>query len=261
MRWRDILISAIAAAIAAALGVIGGIIPRPPAPPIPPEMPIPPQPPTPPKPPDVPTPPAPKPNTLAAIGRIRTSVGGCSFTFIGPRRSDGRFWILTAAHCISRTGETVQVLVRDGRATSAVVVNFDRTYDYAWLVTNDNSTEYPYALLAERTPEVGTKIWHAGFGVDRPSNREDGEIIAKDDGSGQIAMRLSVSSGDSGGGIIIDSNGYVVSCVCCTKRSGNRFWTAGTPPEAARTGMIERVSLWEWVAHPVPHHEIGKEHK
>lgn len=129
------------------------------------------------------------------------------------------------------------------------VVNFNRGADWSWMVTDGNNTVLPHALIAERSPAVGTPIWHAGFGVDVPGNREDGAILAAPDGNGQLRMRLSVSSGDSGGGIVIDADGRVVSCVCCTTRRGALADVWGSSPEAFRAGQRDTVDVDHW--HPL----------
>lgn len=199
-----------------------------------------------------PKPPPAKPNTLAAIVKIGTSVGGCSATVIGPRRPDGRYWVLSAAHCITRTGEQCSMLFRDGRHAACTVVNFDRKSDYCWMLTVSNSEEYPFALLADSTPPADTPIWHAGFGVHIPGNTETGKILGLTNDGTQVRMALSVSSGDSGGGIAITADGLVVSCVCCTVSGGGRTWTQGASTEAIHKGQVSLVSMEEWKPIAVP---------
>ncbi len=170
----------------------------------------------PPGPPPAP-PPAPKPaNPEAAIVRIRFGNAGCTATIIGPRRTDGRWNVLSAAHCISGVGAKGQMTLKDGRAFALTVSKVDRTADISWLLTDAAPEGLPTATIAAEAPAVGTKIWHMGYGVDRPGNRESGTINSAIDSHGQIKMRLSVSSGDSGGGIFREDNGELVACVCCT---------------------------------------------
>lgn len=248
-QWAIAIGSAALAALLARYGIppMPGIVPPAPVPPT--QAPAPPV--------QVPTkPPEPQPDPLAAIGRIRTTVGGCSATIIGPRRPDGRYWVLSAAHCIGRVGERIDMRLRDGTTLSATVVAANARTDWTWCVTDTSATVYPYALLADRTPVAGTPIWHAGYGVDRPANREDGIILGPVGSDGRIPMRLSVSSGDSGGGIVIDANGRIVSCVCCTVSDGKTQWTEGASVESIRAGQIERVSLWEWMPIPLPAKEL-----
>lgn len=238
--WRDIL-----SAIVIIAGTLLGLQVIPPAgvpvPPVPPAMP------------DPPGPPERKPDPLAAIARISSSGTGCSATVIGPRRSDGRWWVLTAAHCVKGKGQRWTMKFRDGRTEAATVASFDRKADWAMMITESNSAaDLPFALLAEKTPPPGTRIWHSGFGVHIPGNREDGEVTGGRDSNGQIRMKLSVSSGDSGGGIVVDKDGFIVSCVCCTSRRGARADVWGAAPESIRQGLREGVDLWDWEPMEIP---------
>lgn len=232
-----------------ALGaVIGGLISQRPIvlPPIP--IPGPSEPPTsvPPQPPES------KPDPLNAIVRIARSGAGCSATIIGPRRADGRYWVLSAAHCCERVGERWQAKFRDGRTTGLVVTALNREADFAWLLTDVDTQIFPYALLAKEDPAPGAKVFHAGFGVHIPGNTETGEVTAGRNSEGQIEFRLSVSSGDSGGGICLTDKGEVVSPVCCTTRlSGvGRVW--GASPVVALRGQAVAASVDEWIPTQMP---------
>lgn len=250
-QWSNWLIAIVAAALAALATRWG--LPAPPPPPI-----IIEQPPDKPPLPDAP-PKEPDPDPLAAIVRISSGNVGCSATVIGPRRPDGRYWVLTAAHCVNGTGQRWTMKFRDGRSIGAVVTNFNRTADFAWMVTDANNVVLPHALMAESSPPVGTRIWHAGFGVDVPANREDGTVLATADGNGQIRMRLSVSSGDSGGGIVYDQSGRIVSTVCCTTRRGATADVWGAAPEVFRPGQRDNVDLDDWRPLEVPERMPVKE--
>lgn len=216
-----------------------------------PSEPVPPVQPPPDKPPSEPT-----PDALAAIVRISSGNVGCSATVIGPRRPDGRYWVLTAAHCVSGTGQRWTMKFRDGRTSGMQVVNFNRTSDFAWCVTDGNNLTLPHALLAESTPAVGTRLWHAGYGVDVPANREDGELLAHANAEGQIRFRMSVSSGDSGGGVVIDSGGKIVSTVCCTTRKGAVADVWGASPEVIKIGQRDTVDLDDWKPIDIPTRDL-----
>jgi hypothetical protein len=200
------------------------------------------------------TPPAPptSPNTLAAIGRIQFGNAGCTATLINPRRDDGRYDILTAAHCVNGPGQTGTMRLRDGRQFGIKVVSVDTKADVCWCITMNNSEEYPVAILADRSPPVGASVWHAGYGVDVPGNREDGLLEAGPDQNGQCRYRISVSSGDSGGGIAMDYNGHVLSPVCCTTRRGAVGQVWGGAPEVATKLRPKTVGAEEWVPLDVP---------
>ena len=185
--------------------------------------------------PPVPPKPDPKPDPkpgdgkldpVNALGRIRFGSAGCTATVIGPRRPDGRWDVLTAAHCVSGVGARGTMTLKDGRSLGLRVVAYHRTPDVAWCVTEDVVTNLPYALIAAKNPEPGTPVWHMGYGVDRPGNREDGTVAERENAQGQLRMILSVSSGDSGGGIFRNDTNELVSVVCCT------------------SGMARKVSMW-----------------
>lgn len=185
-------------------------------------------PPTPPQPnPPGPNPPSPNPPTPPgggkldpsnAIGRIQFGNAGCSATVIAPRRADGRWDVLTAAHCISSVGQTgTMKMPLSGKTFAVRVKAFDRTCDICWLETVDSTADIEYAYLGKDNPPPGTPVWHQGYGFDRPRNREDGTVMQAEDGRGQIRFTLNVSSGDSGGGIFRADTNEVVSSVCCTR--------------------------------------------
>lgn len=162
-----------------------------------------------------------------ALGQIRFGSAGCTATVIGPRRPDGRWDVLTAAHCIRNNGSK-GVLTLRGTSTQIPItaISHHPGPDICWCVTDGPHEDLPYANLAKVNPPPGTKIWHMGYGVDRPGNREDGEVATGENTDGQIRMVLSVSSGDSGGGIFRSDTNEVISTVCCT------------------SGMARRVSMW-----------------
>lgn len=242
--WKALLRAAGVAALTAILTALGlQVAPPPVAPVIPPPITIP----TPPAP---PAPPAPA--TLDAIARLSFNGVGCSATVIGPRRTDGRYNVLTAAHCCNSVGQRGALQFRNGARAGVEVKAINRTSDCAWMVTDTIGETLPYALLAEASPAPGTAIWHAGFGVDVPSNREDGTVLAAPNGDGQIRMRLSVSSGDSGGGIAVTHDGKIVSCVCCTATRGRMADVWGAGPEAIRALLPVAVDDFNWLPLELP---------
>lgn len=200
-------------------------------------------------------PPAPKPDAVAAIGRIQFGNSGCTATIIGPRRTDGRWWVLTASHCVRSVGSEGSMRLKDGRSVGLKVVGLDRTSDCCWCLTSTSTEVYPFALLVDVSPEPGTRIWHMGYGVDRPGNLEEGEIKSKAGSNGQISMHLSVSSGDSGGGICLTADNRVVSTVCCTSRLSGPGTVWGASPESIaklRNGAADAADDFEWTPIPVP---------
>jgi hypothetical protein len=205
------------------------------------------------------TPAPPKPpgdgklDPVNALGRIRFGNAGCTATVIGPRRPDGRWDVLTAAHCVSGVGARGTLTLKDGRSFGIRVVAYHKTPDVAWCVTDDEVKDLPYALIAESNPPVDTPVWHMGFGVDKPGNREEGEVESGEDANGQLRMRLSVSSGDSGGGIFRSDTNELVSVVCCTSGMGRKVSMWGAAAEVIRRTRPKPADAEDaWVPVPIP---------
>lgn len=152
--------------------------------------------------------------TEKAVGRIMMGNSGCTATVIYPRRPDGRWDVLTAAHCTA-SAKMGRMTLKDGRSFTVTVTARDTAADVCWLVTDDIIEELPSAVLASEVPPMGTAVWQAGYGTNQPGVRKDGELIGPAL-SGQLLFALSVSHGDSGGGIFNAATGEVIACVCCT---------------------------------------------
>jgi hypothetical protein len=182
-----------------------------------------------------PKPSAGKLDAVNALGRIQFGSAGCTATIIGPRRPDGRWDVLTAAHCVKHVGDRGTMKLKDGRTIGITTAVVNTTADCCWCVTDAADLEnVSYAVIAEKNPAVGVKIWHMGYGIDKPGNREDGEVTSGQNADGQIRMFLSVSSGDSGGGIFRVDTNEVISCVCCTSARGSAANVWGCSAEVAR---------------------------
>jgi hypothetical protein len=194
-----------------------------------------------------------KPDPTNATGRVRFGTAGCSATVIGPRRRDGRWDVLTAAHCVNAVGQQGTLHLKDGRSFGLRVVVVQRTADIAWCVTEEEAGELPYARLASDSPEPGTAVWHNGYGTDRPGNREDGTVIGRENDQGQLQFLLSVSSGDSGAGIFRADTGELISVVCCTSGAGRKaaMWGASTAV-ITRTRPTPTEQEDAWVPLPIP---------
>lgn len=175
-----------------------------------------------PAPPQTPTPPGPKANVEASIVKLRFGASGCTATIMGPRRVDGRWDVLTAAHCTGPVGTKGKVTLLDGREFNVTVLVRNTTADISWMVADLNEALTGYAMLAKENPPIATPIWHKGYGVDKPGNKEEGVVASVQDSNGQIKMTLSVSSGDSGSGIFRTDTNEVVAVVCCTSAMARR---------------------------------------
>lgn len=183
--------------------------------------------------PDKPAPKDGKHDPLAAIARVQFGNAGCTAAAIHPRRPDGRWDVLCAAHCVSAVGERGTMMLKDGRRINVRVASLDKAGDCAWFVTDESVDDMPYAKLAVSNPAASTKVWHAGYGIDKPGNREDGAVQDPENQSGQSRFLLSVSSGDSGGPIFRDDTNEVVASCCCTLERGAKVSMWGTSAENA----------------------------
>lgn len=181
-----------------------------------------------------------------AIGQIRFGSSGCSATIIGPvDDGDETIDILTAAHCV-RLGDTGTMKLKDGRTFAVRCVSRAAQPDVAWLRATRPAGDVPYLLLADVVPPPGSRIWHMGYGIDKPANREEGEVLGVQSDNSQVRYRLSVSPGDSGGGIITTEENKVISPVCCTNRlsgvgtvfGGSPYWVKQLRPTKGTGGTV-----------------------
>ena len=202
-----------------------------------------------PKPKDPPT--APKSDPIGATGRLRFGSAGCTATVIGPKRQDGRYDVLTAAHCNGGKGDRGTLTLKNGITVGVTVVAKNERADLCWMVTDTVVGDLPFAVIATANPAVGTAIWHMGYGVDVPGNREDGEVLGETT-DGQLQMKLSVSSGDSGSGIFRADTGELVAVVCCTTGRGTKTIMYGGCAVEARKLRPATTDLEAWVPKEMP---------
>lgn len=153
-----------------------------------------------------------------AIGLLDMGRSRCTATIIGPVYStDSAINILSAAHCI-KVGQAATLTMKNGTVLKCRCIAADSLCDFAWLQAPRPSGNCPYLLLADQIPTPGDEVWHHGYGIDKPNNRESGTLATCSDRSSQWKYRLSVSPGDSGGAIMHARSGRVLSPVCCTSR-------------------------------------------
>lgn len=211
-------------------------------PPIPPPNPNPPGP-TPPNP--NPPGPGPKLDPSNAIGQIQFGTAGCSATVIGPRRADGRWNVVTAAHCNSGVGQRgTMKMPSNGARYNVRVVAHNKNNDLCWMVTEESIDIIEYANMATANPAVGVEVWHQGYGFHLPRNREEGRVTAGENG-GQLQFVLNVSSGDSGGGIFRKDTNEWVSAVCCTQGIAQKTYMYGGSVEQARKMLSQVQSVYD----------------
>jgi len=215
--------------------------------------------------------PAPAPQQLAPAADVREAIGqisfpmangrgsaGCTATVMFPALPDGRYLVLTAAHCVEGTSPVGRMKMRSGKTFAVEVASKDREADCCWLRTVEPQKALPTARLAANLPTKGDKVLHAGFGVDVPGNTEYGEVVEADNGAGQSQFNLSVSHGDSGGGIALNSRGEIVSCVCCTSRLNGKGAMWGANIKAIRAAIPRlNTSQWDWEPVDMPTRSAG----
>lgn len=215
----------------------------------------------PPQPPPPPPPPTPPGNPVDPVGAtMRFSMGGvgCTCTLLHERPAPGKYWILCAAHCVRGGPGTGQARLSDGRVLTWRLLRADARSDVALMIA-DGPDGLPTAKIATAEPSVGTVVWHKGYGVNNPGNVETGTVSGGPDSNGQLAMRLNVSSGDSGSGIFRKDTGEVISVVCCY--GGNTTYGGGVASirRIISAGVEAANEPFEWRPHPIP--ERGKDGK
>lgn len=163
-----------------------------------------------------PDPPPQKSDAVQATVRLQFGSSGCTATIIGPRRADGKWDVITAAHCTGGINARGSITLKDGRRFSVKVISRNRDADLCWMVTEEAVESLPCAMLAPSNPEPGSKVWHKGYGIDEPQSLETGLVQRSENSQGQLQIYLSVSPGDSGSGIFREDSNELVAVVCCT---------------------------------------------
>jgi hypothetical protein len=118
------------------------------------------------------------------------------------------------------------VMPASGKTYAVKTVVHEKQSDICWMVTVDPIDDIEYANLGKGNPPAGKKVWHQGYGFDKPRNREDGHVVSPEN-SLQTQFILNVSSGDSGGGIFDADTNEVLSPVCCTAGIAQKTSTWG----------------------------------
>lgn len=250
--WRDwlqlvadFLILLIGLVAVASLPMLPRGCPGAPAPQPPPGPPPGPQPP--------PAPPGQNPDPVQATVQQRFGSSGCSACLTNIKDQQGRVLVLTAAHCTGGPGSRGEVRLKDGRIYPVEVLVRQTRPDISVMLVNTTET-LPYARLAAENAPAGTRIWHVGYGVDRPGNRESGTVTDPNTNEGQTQMRLAASSGDSGSPIFREDSGEQMSIVCCG--SGQALWGANVQSiRSAIDQALKRsldIPLFDWQPLPLP---------
>lgn len=194
-------------------------------------------------------------NPVEAVGRLAMQGGYCSATPIGPLNKDRKQVVLTAAHCAQSVGDVYQFTTRAGRTVRVTVTAINRKADACLMMTETLVEPLPYLTVAAQSPPAGTPVMHCGFGVDKPGNTESGKVLMSDTGNGQTMYLLSVSPGDSGGGICVNASGELLSPVCCTTRLAQVGQVYGARPEEVRRMLLSPASFTDLPPQRMPERE------
>lgn len=193
---------------------------------------------------------------LAAVGRVRFGAGACTAQAVYPRRPDGKWDVLTAAHCVSGVGQQGRFRLRDGREIGVVVITVDKGADCCWCRTTDPIEKLPAVLLADGDAEKGSAIWQSGYGWNEPGVVKEGETDRGRMPDGKQAFTISLSQGDSGGGFFRVSDNRLVSVACCTTQIAAKALAFGPSVTAIRANRLTAAHSDDWEPAAVPECDI-----
>lgn len=185
--------------------------------------------------------------------RISHGRSGCSATCVGRDSVDGSYILYTAAHCVDRIGDIVTVHVDSNTRIRSTVIGLDKVSDACVIRTQPTRIRLYSSRVYSGKASNGVRVWHIGYGIDKPGNREEGSIIGYDSDRRQYMSDISVSSGDSGSGVHTVDGDYVVGTVCCTVSVGGRRWTQFTDvQEHVRlfTSVDDMLDVWQPIQLP-----------
>lgn len=134
-------------------------------------------------------------------------IPGCSGTLIRLDRSN-KYYLLTAAHCVGRR-ETKLWHGKDEYPMR--LLEADKKRDIALYLVGYTGYNLPVARLAKTSPKRGDRVWHHGYGTDRPGNIEHGKILEPGSLRQACWYTTSLSPGDSGSGQFLEETGELVA--------------------------------------------------
>lgn len=165
---------------------------------------------------------------------IATTIGGCTLNFIydGTGSLAGRVYGGTAAHCVSRVGEPVQLGTGETFGTVALIGNPDVTVqDYAFIeilpaavgrvrAAMKGNPSYPTGVATAADTATGDLVqlsgYGVGFGLTGPTQERRVGVVSSDDAElHQVVAPLVF--GDSGGPLVHVATGKaygIVSRLC-----------------------------------------------
>lgn len=135
--------------------------------------------------------------------------GNCSITVIGPRASDGYYYALFSRHCCRSRTTGFSVTVAHLKDHPAEIYARWADADIA-LIRFKSDQDVPHALLSSSPPQKGDKVWHKGYGVNRPGNIESGKVLSVGSVSNAMSHTVLLSGGDSGSGLFLEGTMWLV---------------------------------------------------
>lgn len=189
---------------------------------------------------------------IRAIGRVQFGGGACSAQAVHPRRTDGRWDVLCAAHCVAAPGQRGRMRVKDGREFGVVVVAVDKSSDCTWLRTETPVESLPAVVLHDRDAVAGDKVWQSGYGWHEPGVAKTGECNGRPTADGKQPFTLSLSQGDSGGGFYTVDDNRLVSVACCTTEIAAKALAFGPSLSSIKALRLKAVAWDDWEPAPVP---------
>lgn len=148
-------------------------------------------------------------DSAKAAVRIHSGNSGCSGTLFRMDTSE-QYWLLTCAHCVRNVGQAVNIK-GDGFELRGQVERFDKRQDICLVRVDERSRKYAVAKIAETPPARGAFLWHKGYGMDQPGNIERGNVLEVGDSYYACWYTTRLSSGDSGSGQFLMSDGTLVA--------------------------------------------------
>lgn len=189
---------------------------------------------------------------IAAVGRVQFGGGACSSQAVYPRRTDGRWDVLCAAHCVTAAGQRGRMRIKDGREFGVTVVAVNKPADAVWLRTDDVIERLPAVLLADDDAQAGDIVWQSGYGWNQPGVVKEGTCDGARQADGKQPFVISLSQGDSGGGFFRASDNRLVSVACCTTEIAKKALAFGPSVTAIKALRLTAASWDDWSPSPVP---------
>ncbi len=154
---------------------------------------------------------------------------------VAPRRKDGKYDILTAAHLVGSVGNKIEVRTDKGAFFVTTVVSVDPRSDVAWLLTDRSDLVLPMLIMAKVPSRIGGPIQHYGLG---------GGVLRrgflKRVFGNRLDMHIQAVGGDSGAPVICEVLGEVIG-VQSTNANPRRLDVFGKldPPHDSGAGSCD----------------------